>query len=79
MGAGAVPSCHGGLRRIASEKGDPAMRRTACVLFLSFSLSGLWGQLWHWLSPPGAGIRPVPTCGGGSGNPDGCPPGTIPH
>jgi len=53
------------------------MRRTLGILFISLSLSGLWGQLWHALglsSPPGH-HRIVPSCTGGSGDPDGgCPP-----
>jgi hypothetical protein len=56
------------------------MRRTLGILFISFSLSGLWGQLWHTLGlsfPPGH-HRIIPACGGG-GSPDGCPPGTPPH
>jgi hypothetical protein len=49
------------------------MRRVASILFLSLSLSGLWGQLLHMLAP-GRAIhgRPVPTCGGNA-NPDGGP------
>ncbi len=51
------------------------MRRTLGILFISLSLSGLWGQLWQLVAGRAAHGRPVPTCGdtGGGGNPDGGP------
>lgn len=50
------------------------MRRTLGILFISLSLSGLWGQFWHLVTGASHG-RPAPTCGdtGGGGNPDGAP------
>jgi hypothetical protein len=50
------------------------MRRTLGILFISFSFSGLWGQLWQLVAGHSVHGRPVPTCGDtGGGNPDGAP------
>jgi hypothetical protein len=56
------------------------MRRAARIVLVSFFVTGLWGQLWHALGLSPLGHRIVPSCAGGSGNPDGgCPPGAPPH
>ena len=52
------------------------MRRTVGIILVSFSLLGLWNQLWRTLglSPPGH-HQITPSCSGGSGDPDGsCSP-----